>query len=59
MAESLLTNCPQVTILATSREALGAWEKPGHCRHSPSTKISLNISNINQSEAVSLFAKPP
>ena len=54
LAESLLANCPLVTILATSREALGvpgekAWTLPSLSLPDQSLKF--------QSEAVSLFVE--
>jgi predicted ATPase/DNA-binding SARP family transcriptional activator/Tfp pilus assembly protein PilF len=58
LAEYLLSNCPQVSILATSREALGvpgekAWLLPSLSL--PEEKSSAELSRIIQSEAVSLF----
>jgi predicted ATPase/DNA-binding SARP family transcriptional activator len=58
LAEFLLGNCPQMTILATSREALGVpgektWLLPSLTL--PEKGPSAEFSNILQSEAVSLF----
>jgi predicted ATPase/DNA-binding SARP family transcriptional activator len=60
LAESLLANCPLVTILATSREALGvpgekAWTLPSLSL--PDQSLTSNESNMFQSEAVSLFVE--
>lgn len=58
LAERLLGDCPEVTILATSREALGvpgekAWHLPSLSL--PETEHSLDFEHIYQSEAVCLF----
>ncbi len=58
LAERLLINCPQVTILATSREALGvpgekAW--PLQSLSLPEPGRSLSLKDITHFEAVSLF----
>ena len=58
LAERMLGVCPEVTILATSREALGvpgekAWMLPPLSL--PAQEHSLGIRDIVQSEAVSLF----
>ncbi len=58
LAERLLNDCPQVTILATSREALGvpgekAW--PLQSLSLPEPGRSLTLKDISQFEAVSLF----
>jgi len=60
MAEYLLSGCADVTILATSREALGvasekAWLLPSLSL--PSQRESLDSRNILQSESVSLFVE--
>jgi predicted ATPase/DNA-binding SARP family transcriptional activator/Tfp pilus assembly protein PilF len=58
LVERLLVDCPEVTILATSREALGvpgekAWSLP--TLSLPQPGFSVNLSDIFSSEAVSLF----
>ena len=58
LVERMLGDCPDVTILATSREPLGvagekAWALPSLSL--PGQGHSLDTSNIFQSEAVSLF----
>jgi predicted ATPase/DNA-binding SARP family transcriptional activator len=58
LVERLLGHCPEVTILATSREALGvpgekAWLLPSLSL--PSGEPSLGLKDIFRSEAVSLF----
>jgi len=58
LVERLLGDCPQVSILATSREPLGvpgekAWYLPSLSL--PATGHSLEFADIVQSEAVSLF----
>ena len=58
LAERLLSECPDVNILATSREGLGvpgesAWLLPSLSL--PETVTSLETSRIFESEAVSLF----
>ena len=58
LVERVLGDCPEVTILATSREALGvpgekAWLLPSLSL--PAQGLSLGIRDIIQSEAVSLF----
>jgi predicted ATPase/DNA-binding SARP family transcriptional activator len=58
LAERLLGDCPEVTILATSREALGvpgekAWLLPSLSL--PEKGASLEINSIVRSEAVTLF----
>ena len=55
LAEALLTSCPRVTILATSREALGvageaAWSVP-----SMQAPEATAIASASQYEAVELF----
>jgi predicted ATPase/DNA-binding SARP family transcriptional activator len=58
LAERLLADCPQVTLLATSREALGlpgekAWLLPSLSL--PGRGLASDARHIFQSEAVSLF----
>jgi non-specific serine/threonine protein kinase len=58
LAERVLSDCPEVTILATSREALGvpgekAWLLPSLSL--PEDGSEFDLRNIFQSEAVSLF----
>jgi predicted ATPase/DNA-binding SARP family transcriptional activator len=58
LAERLLGDCPEVTILATSREPLGvpgekAWHLPSLSL--PRRELGLNTRDIFQAEAVSLF----
>jgi predicted ATPase len=58
LVEHLLANCPEVTILATSREALGvpgekAWSLP--TLPLPDTEYSVKPKEIFSSEAVDLF----
>jgi predicted ATPase len=58
LVERVLGECPEVTILATSREALGvpgekAWLLPSLSL--PGSGPSLGFDDIFQSEAVSLF----
>jgi predicted ATPase len=58
LAESILSNCPNVIILATSREAMKlpgeiAWSLPSLTL--PSPKPSSNNQDVYQSEAVKLF----
>jgi pentatricopeptide repeat protein len=58
LVEHILSDCPEVTILTTSREALGvpgekAWPLPSLTL--PEQTLSMNISEIFRSEAVSLF----
>jgi predicted ATPase/DNA-binding SARP family transcriptional activator len=60
LVEYLLGNCPLVSILATSREALGvpgekAWPLPSLSL--PEDGPSSELSHILQSEAVSLFVE--
>jgi len=60
LVERLLRDCPQVTVLATSREALGvpgekAWRLPSLSL--PGRGLSSGLNDILQSEAVSLFIK--
>ena len=60
LAERLLGDCPQVSMLATSREPLGvpgekAWYLPSLSL--PATGQSLEFGDIVQSEAVSLFVE--
>jgi predicted ATPase/DNA-binding SARP family transcriptional activator/Tfp pilus assembly protein PilF len=60
LAEYLLGNCPQVSILATSREALGvpgerAWLLPSLSL--PGQEPLSDVGYIFQSEAVSLFVE--
>lgn len=58
LVERTLADCPNVTILATSREALGvpgekAWSLP--TLSLPEPDFSVNLKDIFTSEAVSLF----
>lgn len=60
LAESLLSECPELTILATSREALGvpgerAWPLPALSLPQPDRPAES--SSILESEAVSLFVE--
>jgi predicted ATPase/DNA-binding SARP family transcriptional activator len=60
LVERLLSDCPELTILATSREALGvsgekAWYLPSLSL--PETGHELDLKEIYQSEAVSLFVE--
>ena len=60
LAGRLLGDCPEVTILATSREALGvpgekAWLLPSLSL--PGRELSSDSDDIFQSEAVSLFVE--
>lgn len=60
LAERLLSNCPQVTLLATSREALGVpgekiWPLPSLSL--PDQVLSADARTILRSEAVSLFVE--
>jgi len=58
LVQQVLSECPEVTILATSREALGvpgekAWRLPSLSL--PMQGLSPDMKRILQSEAVSLF----
>jgi predicted ATPase len=58
LVESVLSSCPQVTILATSREGLGvpgeiAWSLPSLSL--PEMALASDTTQIFRSEAVSLF----
>lgn len=58
LAESLLTSCPELVILATSREPLGvegetAWRVPSLTL--PAEDGSLQMERLTQCEAVRLF----
>lgn len=60
LAESLLSECPDLSIMATSREALGvpgerAWSLPALSL--PDKTLSPEINNIFHSEAVTLFVE--
>jgi predicted ATPase len=58
LAEHLLRNCPQLTIVATSREALGVagettWRVPSLSL--PALDSPATLQEVQQSEAVQLF----
>jgi predicted ATPase/DNA-binding SARP family transcriptional activator len=60
LVERLLTECPELSILATSREALGvpsekAWRLPSLSL--PGQALSKDVRNILLSEAVRLFVE--
>ena len=58
VADTLLRACPQVSILATSREALGIeGEKQYYvpCLSLPEVGVETSIDQLHQSEAVRLF----
>jgi predicted ATPase len=60
LAETLLRDCPQLHILASSREALGiAGERPFRVRSLslPPETDSKSIAELNQYEAVRLFVE--